>query len=141
MLETATNSLVNELLISLHRSLVLFSGEVSPWASDKAKGFECEVSRLADRQRSDVGRLFHFLDQRGEAVEFSHYPHEFTSLHFVSLDYLAEPIVKGQRALVQQLESAADQLGADSAAKELVQKIAASQREGLVQLLAAVPGK
>ena len=55
--------------------------------------------------------------------------------------YLAGRLVECQRQLVQRLESSADQLAADPQAQALVQKIAASQREGLVQLLAAVPGK
>lgn len=141
MADTAINELLNDLLVAIYRSLVQYADEVSPWASDKAAQLQQEVTALALRQRADVGRLTELLTARDEAVDFSFFPHEFTSLHFVSLDYLAGRLVECQRQLVQRLESSADQLAADPQAQALVQKIAASQREGLVQLLAAVPGK
>ncbi len=141
MVETVNHNLLNDLLVALHRSLVQYAAEVSPWASAKAELLQQEVNELARRQQTDVGRLVHLLSQRDETVDFSHYPHEFTSLHFVSLDYLADRLVSGQRSLVQRLEAAADQQEADPLTKELLQKIAVSQREGLVRLLTALPAK
>ncbi|MCA9079635.1 MAG: hypothetical protein KDA58_03710 [Planctomycetaceae bacterium] len=135
----AINELLNDLLIAIHRSLVLFADEVSPWASESAQAFQSEVTSLAQRQRVDVGRIAALLNQRGEAIDFSYFPHEFTSLHFVSLDYLAERLIAGQRELVSQLEAAVDGLSDDPQAQEVLRTVATSQREGLVQLLASAP--
>jgi hypothetical protein len=140
MVETAHNTLLNDLVIAIYRSLVLFTDEVSPWASGAEEALRQEVAALAQRQRDDVGRLVELLQDRGEPVEFGHYPHAFTSYHFVAVTFLAKKIIAGQRVLVQQLEAAADALANDPAAQDVVQSVAKSQREGLVKLLGVIPG-
>jgi hypothetical protein len=139
MVISNSSALLNDLLVALHRSLVQFATEVSPWASDADAALIAEVKDLAARQQEDVGRLVTLLNNREEAIDFGHYPHAFTSLHFVAVSFLSRRLLAEQRELVRRLESAVDELADDPEAQQLVQGIAASQREGLVRLLSVIP--
>ncbi|MEZ5945000.1 MAG: hypothetical protein R3C18_26745 [Planctomycetaceae bacterium] len=129
----ATMNLVNDCFVGLYRSLVQYSMEVSPWTAKESCGLREAVESLAQRQQSDAKKLAELLVDAGEAIDYSYYPHEFTSLHFVSLKYLASRMVDGQRELVASLEAAVNGL-AESPARELLSAVCSSQREGLDDL-------
>lgn len=136
-----TDSLLNDLLVEIHRSLVQYAAEAWPWSTDQASDLQGAVLSVAERQRQDVGRLVHFLMDRSAHVDFGLYPPEFTSLHYVAIEYLYGQLIENQRSLVRLLDHSIGNLSTDPDAQRLVSQIAISQREGLQKLLSVeVPG-
>jgi hypothetical protein len=143
MNHNASNAILNDLLVELHRSLVQYAAESWLWSTEQAGELRAAVLSLAERQRQDTSRLVYFLMGRGHIIDFGMYPFEYTSLHYVALEYLYQQLLENQRALTEMAESCDLQLQAnDPHAAGLVRDIARSEREGLERLAATdVPGK
>jgi hypothetical protein len=141
MNSTSANSLLNDLLVEIHRSLVQYAAEAWPWSTGGAGELQAAILSLAERQRQDAGRIVHLLKERGEVIDFGMFPHAYTSLHYVALEYLAAMFLEGQRGLVRLLDDSVSRFHGDPEAQRLVSQIAISQREGLQRLLSAeIPG-
>jgi len=103
MTNTISHNRLNQLLIDLCRSLLQYATEVSPWSAN-ADGLSAgeNVERLARHQRQSVERLAEYLDAHGHQIDFGVFPDEYTSLHFVGLDYLLRQMVVNQEAITQE---------------------------------------
>lgn len=133
----AANSKVNDLLVEIHRSLTQYAREAWTWSRENGSGgLRDAVSRAAHLQTADVQRLAKFLAGRGLRVDFGVYPHEYTSLHYVAIDYLASQLVENQRGLVRMLEGAWTELAGDDAAQALTAEVTQTQRQALADLSA-----
>lgn len=141
MTQLKSNSLLNDLLIELHRSLIQYVAEAWPWSTDRADDLKAAALNVAEHQREDVGQLAHLLRERGHYIDFGMYPHEYTSLHYVALEYLFAQIKAHQADLVQWIESLLPDLQDDPEAEQLVQQIVSTQRAALQKLSAVeLPG-
>lgn len=141
MANTHVNDEINDLVIELHRSLAQYIGESWPWTSSDDEQIKDVVQDLVARQRRDVTRLVEFLRDRSHRVDFGIYPHAYTGYHYVSLSYLFSKLVEHQQKLVDLLERAANRFADDPQAAKIVNEVAASQREGMVQLLSIHPAE
>lgn len=121
-------SILNDLLVEVHRSLLQYTAEASPWSADVDEELQSRVMQLATEQQASVTELVAFLDSRGHDIDAGVYPHEYTSLHFVSLNYLLRRLGESQQALIGELEAAQDALADDETALELVQGILQRER-------------
>lgn len=99
---------VNDLLIDMGRSLLQYVGESWPWTGADEAGEKDVVDRLVAEQRRSVGRLADLLARRGHIIDYGSYPTEYTSLHFVALDYLLGQLRSEQQVLVEETDRIAD---------------------------------
>ncbi len=91
---------VNELLFATSRSLLQYTAEAYPW-STTTKDLREPLLKLAHQQQESVRKLVHWLDDEGETVENEMYPVDFTSLHYVSADFLKKYLIKNQSQVVE----------------------------------------
>ena len=132
--EPASNQALNQVLITLHRSLPMYLGFADPWV---AYGNE-EPRRVLDRMLADnqqyVARLTALLDARRYTIDFGEFPMDFTSLHDVSLEYLLKQLIEQQRRDLRVLETCLSRLTGDAEGRALVEEILASSRRHLHSL-------
>ena len=99
-MSAVTPSQVNELLFATQRSLLQYTAEAYPWSS-MTKDLREPLLKLAHQQQVSVRKLVHWLDDEGESVENEMYPVDYTSLHYVSADFLKKYLVTNQTKVVE----------------------------------------
>jgi hypothetical protein len=99
-MSAVTPSQVNELLFATSRSLLQYTAEAYPWSA-MTKDLREPLLKLAHQQQESVRKLVHWLDDEGEMVENEMYPVDFTSLHYVSADFLKKYLIKNQSQVVE----------------------------------------
>lgn len=139
MASSPANSRLNDLLVELHRSLAQYTTEAGYWTNSRDGEVRGVVEELVARQSRDAAQIVELLRDRSHPIDFGVYPHAYTSLNFVALRFLMSELVEHQQELVDLFETAARQIDDDDEARELVRRVAASQREGLVRLLSVKP--
>jgi rubrerythrin len=133
MVETASNAVLNDVLVSLSRSMLQYVGESWPWTRFDAASERETITRLVARQQEHVARLTSLLSERRWKIDFGTYPTDYTDLHFVALEYLLAQLVESGRAFAAELERTAATLK-DEQAASLVTSILADEREIVSQL-------
>lgn len=118
-----TCSLVNSLLVEVHRSLLQYAAEASPWASAADTETQSLLLSLASEQEKSVGAMVDFLQSRKFRIDFGLYPQEYTSLHFVGIGYILERLKESERSLVSQLQIAVGQLEDNPSAHQLLETV------------------
>jgi len=136
MTDVNPNSLLNDLLIELHRSLIQYVAEAWPWTTQQDAELKQAVERVARRQQTDVAQLVQVLQDRGHTIDFGVYPHEYTSLHYVALEFLFNALKQSQQELTHWIQSLISKFPSDPQAEQIVRDIAASQELGLRELSA-----
>lgn len=131
---SANCSLINSLLVDIHRSLLQYSAEAWPWASGDDEGVQEQLLLLAKQQESSIETIVDFLRSRKQLIDFGVYPQDYTSLHFVSLDYFLGRLKESQQGLLNELEAAVGQVAGDEEAVKLVEDAVAANREVLNSL-------
>ncbi len=131
---SASNALVNSLLIDIHRSLVQYAAEASPWSSEADADLQNSVLTMAAEQEESVAKMVDFLRSRKHLVDFGVYPQEYTSLHFVGLGYFLDRMKESQQALVNDLEAGIEKLAEDADAVQIFQK-AVEQNQAILKTL------
>lgn len=134
MADRISNSRLNDLLIDLGRSLVQYVGESWPWTPADDADEMASLVRIVSEQRRSVTRLAELLDERDHTVDFGAFPTEYTSLHYVALDYMLTRLVNDQQALVEECEALAAEGRGDPEAEPLLQETATAERRHLEEL-------
>lgn len=136
-----SNIRLNDLLIEIGRSLTQYAAESWLWSGEGAEQTRAVVQRLVDGQREAVGRLANLLAERGCSIDFGTYPTEYTSLHYVALDFLIRQLIENQNGVIAECEALLMETQGDPQAYPLLQQILASERSNLDELrkLAADP--
>lgn len=132
---------LNDLLVTLGRSLLQYVGESWPWTGPGAGDLGAPLVPLVERQKAHVRRLAELLDARRWPVDAGIYPAEYTDLHYLSLDYLLGLLVQSETAVLRQIEETLRRCEADEEARSLLQDAAADQRDIIERLkqLSATP--
>ncbi len=130
MMLTAAEPILNDVLIALHRSLLQYMADASPWSDEQSASSIAPLAEEAASQAETVEGLTELLRERGFPVAFGTYA-DFSNLNYLSLDFLLTRVVKNQAAVVAACESAANALADHPEDAELVQEIVASERERL----------
>ncbi|REJ96400.1 MAG: hypothetical protein DWQ34_03960 [Planctomycetota bacterium] len=131
------NDQLNDLLIDLGRSLLQYVGEIWPWTSREDADVHKAVEKLVAEQRASVERLAELLDRRGHRIESGAYPTEYTSLHYVALDFLLDQLAAHQERLADEAAGLAAAADDDEEAGSLLSDIsqeAARHRDELARL-------
>jgi hypothetical protein len=134
MSEAVSSSQINALLIRIGRSLLQYVSESWPWAASRSEDTRRTLLRLAAEQRENAAALARLLDARGEIVDFGTYPTQYTSLHYVSVDYLLDQLVENQVAIVTACEDVSQAADGDADAVDLLRDITAAEQQYLDQL-------
>ncbi len=87
------------------RSFLQFVGEAYPWTTPKERAALEQLNRLIAYEREGLTALGRFLVRRHIDLPYlGTYPEHFTTMMFVSLDYLLPRLVDEQRQAVRLLE-------------------------------------
>jgi hypothetical protein len=132
--EPDSNQVLNNVLVTLHRSLAAYLSFADPWVAYGNEEPRRILTRIVADKEQFVARLTALLDARRHTIDFGEFPMEFTSLHDVSLEYLLSQLIEHQRRDVQTIESALAQLAGDTEGRSLVEEILASSRRHLQSL-------
>lgn len=128
MTNSRLNSLLNDLLIELQNSLPQYIEEAWVWTADGDGELRQVVDQLAERHREGAARLVGLLQDRNHEIDFGTYPQEYTSLHYVALEYLLTSLKSSQQGLRDWIESLLPECASDPQAENVVREIAESQR-------------
>lgn len=123
------NSLLNQLLINLCRSLLQYAGEAWPWIRLEDTWEREKVEELVARQQRGIGRLAELLAERDWPVDFGSYPTEYSDLNYIALDYLIEQLIANEEALIADLEETIRTCAEDPEAVQLLNEILDEQRQ------------
>jgi hypothetical protein len=115
--------LLNDLLVSIHRGLLQYAAEAWPWSDAHDADVREQITGAAEKQHESIRELAVYLDRHGHTIAWGQYPVSFTSLHFVSLDYLSSRIIAGQQKIVDKCRRVAEQVAEDSRAARLVESL------------------
>jgi hypothetical protein len=122
------NAKLNQLLISIGRSLLQYIGHSSTWTSRADAAMANEFPSLVATQREHIAELSDMLSHRKWTIDFGGYPSIYTDLHFLSLKFLLKRIIINQKAIIAELEEASYSLVDDPEAASLVEEILGSER-------------
>ena len=128
------NTQLDQLLITLSRSLLQYVGEAWPWTGSHASTERQKINELVSRQQKQISRLSELLSRRNRYIDFGTYPTEYTDLHYVALDYLLSQLIENEDSLITDLEQTLQKCTDDSDAIPLLQQILSDQRASLSQL-------
>lgn len=124
MADFISNHRLNDLLIDLGRSLLQYVGESWPWTGYDEAEEQAAINTLVAEQKASVQALAELLAERGHFIEPGTYPTEYTSLHYVALDYLLSQLVEDQRELVEECAAVSGDAQDDPDAGPLLAQIA-----------------
>lgn len=131
-----SNERLNDLLIDVGRSLLQYTSEAWPWASSEDEQMREKIERMAAEQRDVVAALADLLSDRGHAIDFGTYPTDYTSLHYVAIDFLLSQLIANQRTVLAECEAVERAAAEDDQARALLQDIVLSERRHLKELAA-----
>ena len=130
---------LNSLFVLLHRSLLQYLGECSPWTAEDSRQEEtlAAIRDIVTKQKQDETLLADTLLESGWVIDCGGYSTSFTDLHYVSLKYLLKQVIISQTDIVKAFESAV-QTYADT---PLLQTVTNNERDILnaARVLAAPP--
>jgi hypothetical protein len=116
------------------RSLLQYVSESFPWTKAGADQALTQVRDLASEERDGVAALSKFLTRRRHTAPYlGPYPMGFTTMNFVSLEYLLPRLTEEQRKAVATLERDRAAL-TDAEAKAEVAKLIEMKRRHLKEL-------
>jgi hypothetical protein len=127
-MDARTEATLQEIVRREYRSLLQYVGESFPWATaDKSEALD-RLHRLVVEEQAAAGEVARFLQRRHVTVPpLAPYPMDFTSLAFVSLDYLLPRLIEHQRRNIAQLERDLRDL-TEADARGVVQKLLETKR-------------
>ncbi|MFG0296098.1 MAG: hypothetical protein ACF8PG_09355 [Maioricimonas sp. JB045] len=134
MTQSDTNAQLNELLILIGRNLLQYLGESWPWVGDDAVALGNAVQKQVQDQQSQIPRIVDLLAQRYYPIDFGAFPTEYTSLHYVSIDYLLDQLLAEQAALVEEVGRIASNVSGDEEAVALAQDLQQAESRRLEEL-------
>ena len=124
MAASALHDRLNDLLVDLRKSLLQYSQEAWPWSGQSgAEDVRQTLNRLAAEQEQSVADLVELLDSRGHAIDFGTYPDEYTSLHYVSVEYLLDQLTIHTTSLIEAYQSVPSEVAEDQEVSALVEQI------------------
>lgn len=144
MIDAQTRTILEEVVRGLGRSLLQYVSDAFPWITAGEQPALAEVQAMAKEERQAAAALARFLARRRLPVPYlGAYPSFFTTINYVTLEYLLPMLLDYQVKAVAGLERDLGEL-ADPEARQQVEMILELKRrhlEKLESLAAAYPGK
>jgi hypothetical protein len=139
----ATAALVQEIVRRESISLLNYVGDAFPWTTSRGTAALARLQELVHAHREAIAEVGRFLAKKRTPVGYiGSYPANFTTINYLSLDYVLPRLAADEARGVAQLERDLKQL-TDSEAQAAVQKLLAVKRDHhkTLELLAAEHGK
>lgn len=126
--------LLEQIIDRESRSLVHYVAEAFPWATSAESAALAEFDQVAASEREQTAALARHLFQRHRrTVKPGPFPQAFTTINFVSLEYLLPRLVTAEQAAIAQLENDLTQL-ADAADRAAAAQLLATKQQNLKRL-------
>jgi hypothetical protein len=132
-----TNTVLNELLVILHRSLPMYISDATPWVAYGSEQAQQALNRLVADSRESSARISALLAERRHTIELGEFPMTFTGLHDVSLDYLIEHLIVHQKRDLHRIEALSQRLAGDLEGQAVARQVLANV-QGHVEALEAL---
>jgi hypothetical protein len=130
---------LSEIIHRESRSLLRYLNDAYPWVRFGADEALNRLRGLARAEQEALsGLVRYFLREEHSLPPFSSYPASFTTMNFVSLDYLLPRMAADERRLLGLLESDCRALR-DAGARAAVEKFLEAKRQHLKALESLVP--
>lgn len=131
------NEILNQVLIALNRSLLMYVQEAWPWTTKGGEAEQQEILAIAGRRREHVAGVVELLVDRESEVEFGVFPAEFTDLHYIALNYLLTLLVESEQQVVDTVAKAIREISADDPeATLLLESILTGEKDTVTRLQA-----
>jgi len=136
MIDAKTQELLEAMLRRVGRSLLQYVSEAYPWTTAEEQDALAQFQTLAREEGEAAAAIAQFLGQQGYgAPHLGPFPMAFTTINYVSLDYLLPLLVETQRQDLEQMQPALGQV-TDPQARDQVQKIIDMSQRHLTTLKA-----
>ena len=140
MIDPQTVARLHEIMRRESLSVLLYVGQAYPWTLARNNAALTELKRIIDEERQALNALGIFLARRHAALPWiGSFPSGFTTINFLSLDYILQRLIEYESQSIQQLEK--DIPGVtDADARAKVQALLDIKRQHLRELeLMALP--
>lgn len=139
-----TNAVLNRLRVIHNRSLPTYLSSAVPWSRAGGEAASETLAQIAEDHKTMVDRLGQLILENGGVTEPGSFPLEFTSLHYLSLDFLMGKLIETQQELIREIEDCVQQLHLSPSSQAVAQEAlgeAKGHLESLKELAAdaAVP--
>ncbi len=134
MSDSQSNAALRQLLVSIGRSLLQYTGESWPWTAAGSESSRQTIEQLVARQQMHVARIAGLLSERESFVDFGTYPTDYTDLHYVALGYLLDQLIADEESLISQLTDATTACADDPEALEVVESALSDERDAVAKL-------
>lgn len=134
-----TNAVLNRLRVIHKRSLPTYLSYAVPWSHTGDEAATETLTQIANDHKTMVGRLGEVILEDGGVTEPGSFPIAFTSLHFLSVDFLVRKLIETQQNLVQEIEDCVRQLHLAPSSQAVAQEALGEARghlESLKELVA-----
>lgn len=105
-----TIAVLNRLRVIHNRSLPTYLSYAVPWSQAGGESAAETLALVANDHKTMVDRLGQLILENGGVTEPGSFPLEFTSLHFLSLDFLVQKLIESQQKTIQEIGDCVEQL-------------------------------
>jgi hypothetical protein len=141
VIDSQTQSLLQDILRRESRSVLFYVAEAFPWTNSTEEKALKVLQQLIAAERQAVTELGQFLVRRRVPLPFlPSYPASFTTINFLALDYVLPRLVEHEHRSIADLERDLPSLK-DPAARAEVEKLLALKRRHLIQFEVLVPSQ
>ena len=134
MSENQSIAQLNNLFINLDKSLLQYAGESSLWTAIDAEEEREIYNSLVARERSNCDDLMRIILNRRWNLAQSTYPTDYTDLHYISFEYLADKIAKNEEFLIGLIDENLKTFSDDEEIQPLLERIKADTKDNIEQL-------
>lgn len=134
MIDPHSQTLLQDILRRESRSALIYVAEAYPWTSStQTKALNALQHLIAEEQEAIVCLGRFLVRQRIPLPYLPSYPSHFTTINFLSLDFILPRLIEDERQSIADLEKAVAALKSPSA-RAVVEKLLDLKRKHLPQL-------
>lgn len=117
-----TNAVLNRLRVIHNRSLPTYVSYAVPWSHAGGEAAAETLALVVSDHKDMVDRLGELILENGGTPEPGSFPIEFTSLHFLSLDFLLQKLARNQEKMIQEIGNCVEQLHLSPSSQAVAQE-------------------
>jgi hypothetical protein len=134
VIDHATQALLQEIVRRESRSVLMYVGDAYPWTTSRGEERLGVLRRLIAEEGRAIAALGQYLVRRHLPPPYTaSYPSSFTTINFLSLDYVLPRLAEFERQSLADLERDLPRVN-DAGARAEVEKLAAVKRLHLGEL-------
>ncbi len=134
MIDHATQALLQEIVRRESRSVLTYVGDAYPWTTSRGEEGLGALRRLIAAEGRAIAAVGQYLVRHHLPLPYiGSYPSSFTTINFLSLDYLLPRLTAFERQSLAELERDLPRL-TDAGARAEVEKLVALKRVHLTEL-------